>query len=422
MAFQKHRAYLISLFLYSFFCTFSLFAEERSPKVTVGIDVLFSNKQYYSLLKNKRVGVITNHTGINKEMHSTANLFKSKAKTHQYTLAAYFAPEHGLKGSHHASELIDDDDHNGIPVYSLHGKTIRPTAEMLKNIDLLVFDIQDIGSRSYTYISTLFMAMEEAAKNEITVIVADRPNPINGLIVDGPMLDEKWKSIVGYLNVPYCHGMTIGELAQYFNKEYKINCDLHVVPMQGWKRKMNFQDTGLVWIPTSPHIPEPSTVYYYPTTGILGELQIVNIGVGYTLPFKLVGAPWINGASFAKQLNAQNFPGVTFQPIYYKPFYGKYKDEHCQGVQILITDLEAYQPIQTFYLLMGMLKSLYPQQFAEAMASTKDRKDMFCKVTGSDKIYNILTGNKYVIWPLRELDKEEREGFLAVRKKYLLYK
>ena len=199
---------------------------------------------------------------------------------------------------------------------------------MLKGIDLLIYDIQDIGSRSYTFLSTLLYVMEEAAKQQIKVMVLDRPNPINGIVMDGPMLEEKWRSFLGYINVPYCHGMTIGELAQYFNGEYKIGCDLEVIPMKGWKRTMSFKDTHLPWVPTSPHVPEAETALVYPVTGILGELGIVNIGIGYTLPFKLIGAPWIQAEAFAEQLNQQQFPGVRFLPFYYRPFYGKFEGEN----------------------------------------------------------------------------------------------
>ncbi|HEV8051045.1 MAG TPA: DUF1343 domain-containing protein [Parachlamydiaceae bacterium] len=304
-------------------------------------------------------------------MECTLDLLKAKANQYNFTITAIFAPEHGLTGSDHALENVGNSQTvDGIPVYGLFGKTQRPTREMLEKIDLLIFDIQDIGSRSYTYITTLFYAMEEAAKFRVPVIVLDRPNPINGTVVDGPMLDEKWRSIVGYINVPYCHGMTVGELANFFNREYHVGCDLTVIPMENWNRKMNFSETGLMWVPTSPNIPEPSSPLYYPMTGILGELSIVSIGIGYTLPFKVVGAPWINGEAFAKTLNSQNFPGVHFQPFCFKPFNGKFVREECQGGLIVVTDPLIYEPVSTQYLLIGILKSLYPIKFKEALESS----------------------------------------------------
>jgi uncharacterized protein YbbC (DUF1343 family) len=291
---------------------------------------------------------------------------------------------------------------------------------MLKNVDLLIYDIQDIGCRSYTYITTLFYVMEAAAKHHIAVMVLDRPNPINGVIVDGPMLEESLRSMVGYINVPYCHGMTVGELAQFFNAEYKIGCDLEVVPMKGWLRSMNFAQTGLPWVPTSPHIPEPSTPLYYPVTGILGELGIVNIGVGYTLPFKVIGAPWIDAQKLAQALNQAHYPGVSFSPFYYRPFYGKYKGNDCEGVLINITNPSKYKPLSIQFLIIGTLKRLYPKEFAEKLQENKARKEMFCKVLGSSKGWDILDGKNHTSAALRSLHESARRAFLEKRKKYLI--
>ncbi|WP_079989577.1 exo-beta-N-acetylmuramidase NamZ family protein [Candidatus Protochlamydia phocaeensis] len=388
--------------------------------VKLGIDNLFT-PAYCSLLKGKRIGLITNHTAINAERQSTIELFKSQQHKYGYTLAALFAPEHGLTGVHYADEKVKhSQDPSGIPIYSLHGSTRRPTTAMLKELDLLVYDIQDIGSRSYTYISTLFYAMEEAAKQHIPVLVLDRPNPLGGLVVDGPLLEEKWRSFVGYINVPYCHGLTIGELALYFNGEYQIGCSLTVVPMQGWKRHMTFADTNLTWIPTSPHVPEAQTVFYYPTTGLLGELQIVNIGIGYTLPFKIVGAPWIDAALFSQKLNEQRFPGVHFQPFHYRPFFGRFAHQDCQGVLIVITDFKSYLPVTTQYLLIGMLKSLYPEEFKKALETAPQRQAMFNKVNGTDEVYRIIKEEPYVTWKLRALHQKERDAYLVKRRSYLL--
>lgn len=389
--------------------------------VSLGVDVLLSDPTYESVLRGKKIGLITNHTGVNQERKSTIQLLKEAAKSKGYTLKALFAPEHGLRGSQYAAENVQDEkDPDGIPIFSLHGRTKRPTADMLKGLDLLIYDIQDIGSRSYTYISTLFYVMEEAAKQKIAVMVLDRPNPMGGCTIDGPMLEEKWRSIVGYINVPYCHGMTIGELALYFNQEYNIHCPLTVVPMKGWKRTMTFADTGLMWIPTSPNIPEATTPFYYPTTGILGELHLVNIGVGYTLPFKVVGAPWIEAISFAKALNDQGFPGVYFQPFYYRPFFGKFAHEDCQGVLIVITNPLSYLPVATQYLIIGLLKTLYPNQFAEGLKVLKNRVEMFNKVNGTDLVYNIMEQERYITWKLIGIHAKEKQEFLSKRAYYLL--
>lgn len=390
-------------------------------QVSIGLDELFTSDTI-RLLQGKRIGLITNHTAINKNHTSSVQVLKENAKKHGYIVTALFAPEHGITGAAHASEnIVDDKDSDGIPIYSLHGKTRRPTPEMLSHIHVLLYDIQDIGSRSYTYISTLFYAMEEAAKVHLPVIVLDRPNPINGLVVDGPMLEDKWRSIVGYVNIPYCHGMTIGELAKFFNDEYKIGCQLTVVPMKGWKREMTFKDTGLTWVPTSPHIPEASTALFYPITGLLGELHLISIGVGYTLPFKVVGAPWIDAEQFTKHLNDQKFPGVKFLPAYFRPFYGCFAKETCQGAHIIVTDHKIYKPVATQYLIIGALKNLYPEKMKAALAKAGDRKDMFCKVNGTEEVFRIMSEVEHVIWPLRQVHQVERERFLTKRKKYLIY-
>ena len=396
--------------------TFQLIAE-----VNVGIERLFTD-EYASLLRGKRIGLITNQTAVDHKMESTIDLLKRHAADGGYKVTALFAPEHGLTGIQYASaEVLHQQDADGIPIYSLHGSSRRATPEMLQNIDILIYDIQDIGSRSYTYISTLFYAMEEAVKRKLTVVVLDRPNPINGLVVNGPMLEEQLRSFVGYINVPYCHGMTIGELALFFNAEYQINCPLVVVKMSGWKREMSFPQTGLPWVPTSPNIPEPTTPLYYPMTGILGELQIVSIGIGYSLPFKIVGAPWIDAKQFAESLNAQRFPGVLFSPFYYRPFFGRFAHEDCQGVLITVTNPRLYQPVAIQYLLIGMLKNLYPIPFLQALDAAKDRLAMFNKVNGTEKVYRILRDEKYTVWKLKALHEKERAVFQTKRLKYLLY-
>lgn len=414
------RKIIFLLFMALTFLFYNSLQAGKPPKVKVGAELLLT-EDYIHLIKGKKVGLITNHTAVNSKMVSTIDLLKKNAPKQGFTLAVLFAPEHGITGSAHAYDTIKDEkDADGIPIYSLHGKTRRPTEKMLSQIDVLLFDIQDIGSRSYTYSTTLFYAMEEASKYHIPVVVLDRPNPMNGHVIDGPLLEEKWRSMVGYVNVPYCHGLTIGELAKYFNGEYKIGCKLEVVPMKGWQRSMTFQDTGLPWIPTSPYIPEASTVFYYPTTGILGELQMVNTGIGYTLPFKVVGAPWIDAKLFSQHLNQQKFPGVYFEPFYYRPFYGRFAHEDCEGVLIVITNPLIYKPVSTQYLLIGILKSLYPKKFQEALTLSLDRKAMFCKVNGTEKIYQMISEEKNIVWKLRSFQEKEREEFAQRRKKYLI--
>jgi uncharacterized protein YbbC (DUF1343 family) len=387
--------------------------------VELGIERLLTERAYSTLLHGQRIGILSNQSGIDSHMRSSVDRLLEAQDPLGFKVTALFSPEHGFRGSAHAWTKVDHATYQGVPVYSLYGVTRRPTPEMLSQVDSILFDIQDIGSRSYTYISTLFYVMEEAAKANVAVIILDRPNPINGVTIDGPLLDEELRSLVGYINVPYCHGMTVGELAHFFNEEYAVHCKLKVVPMKGWTREMTFADTGLPWIPTSPHIPEADSPLYYPCTGILGELQIVNIGVGYTLPFKLVGAPWIDGKSFAEKLNAQNFPGVHFQEFHFRPFYGRFKAEDCQGVLIRVTDHTRFLPVSTQYLLIGMLKTLYPKYFEDALARSKDRVTMFNKVNGSEEIYRILSQETYVTWKMRAVDREARTAFAEKRQAYL---
>lgn len=397
-----------------FFFPFILFAT-----VKPGINVLIEEK--LSLLKGKKIGVLTNQTGLTKKLVSTIEILEKNAK--DYSITALFCPEHGLFGACYAGENVKDGKYKGkIPIYSLHGEHRRPTTQMLKNIDAIVFDIQEIGVRAYTYTSTLFYLMEEAVKHKIQIIVLDRPNPINGNLVDGPMLDKSMRSFLGYVNVPYCHGMTIGELAHFFNKEYAIGCKLEVVKMKGWKRHMTYKDTGLFWTPTSPHIPESETPIYCASTGILGELGLVNIGVGYTQPFKIIGAPWINAEEFAKKLNEQKLPGVSFLPYYYRPFYGIYKNENCQGVQIIITDKTSYRPLAVQYLLIGLLKSHYPKRVNKHLQTiSSSKKSLFCKANGNKEMLRMLIEENYIAWKMIEYEKEERKAFLEKRKKYLFY-
>jgi len=263
--------------------------------------------------------------------------------------------------------------------------------------------------------------MEECAKNKVPVAVLDRPNPINGIVVDGPMMNEKWRSFVGYLNIPYCHGMTIGELALFFNREYKIGCELTVVKMKGWKRSMSFQDTLLPWVPTSPNIPENNTPLYYPATGLLGELQLVNIGVGYTLPFKVVGAPWIKAEHLAEKLNAQKMPGVKFTPTHFKPFFGRFAKSNCEGVMLHVTDPLKFKPVSTQFMIIGLLKSLYPIEFAGALKASAKSKELFCKVCGGEEVYELLHTKGPIAWKLISLHEKQRGEFTKKRKRHLLY-
>lgn len=399
---------------------FFLFALPLLGEVKLGVECFFDQNLQEKYLAGKNVALISNQTAISSNCESTLEILLRNSKN--YALKAIFAPEHGFHGDSYACAKIKDQKFGDIPIYSLHGEHRRPNNLMLKDVDVLIYDIQDIGTRSYTFISTLFYCMEEAAKRKISFLIFDRPNPM-GEVIDGPDLQESFRSFLGYVNVPYCHGMTVGELARFFNEEYNIGCQLIVIPMQNYKRSMSFQETELPWIPTSPQIPEASTAYFYPTTGLLGHLSFVNIGIGYTLPFKVVGAPWIDSDLLSDHLNKENLPGVIFQSTYFRPFFGIYKAENCQGVSIIIKNPKNFLPVTTQFTILAVIKRLYPERVKAAFAELEIsdiKKELFFKLLGGRDIYDILKNEPLIIWKLREKFTKVRENFLPIRKKYLI--
>ena len=300
-------------------CLFLIMAGSRAQKIKTGIEVLKSED--FKSLEGLRVGLVTNPTGVDNHLVSDIDLLHRAANV---KLVALFGPEHGVRGSSHAGDAVDNDSDaaTGLPVFSLYGKNRIPSDEMLQGIDALVYDIQDVGCRSFTYISTLYNVMKAAVRNHKKVVVLDRPNPLGGEKIEGNMTEDNCISFVSQFKIPYVYGLTPGELALYLNGEGLIpggRCDLQVIKMKGWKRRMTYEDTGLHWVLSSPHIPEASTAPFYSVTGIIGELYNISIGVGYTLPFKLIGAEWIKAPEFAERMNNLRLPGVAFRPIYYTP-------------------------------------------------------------------------------------------------------
>ncbi|HOK80372.1 MAG TPA: DUF1343 domain-containing protein [bacterium] len=387
----------------------------NAERVKTGLEVL--RDRNFDILRGKRIGVITNQTGVDSNFNSLIDILR---KVKDMTLVCIFSPEHGFFGGVQGNIGDTNDPETGIPVFSLYGSTRTIPEERLKDIDVIIYDIQDIGSRSYTYISTMKLAMEQAAKCNKEFVVLDRPNPINGLIVDGPVLDPKFKSFIGIAEIPYVHGMTAGEMALFFNSELGINCKLTVVPMENWKRNMTWQDTFLPWVPTSPHIPESDTPWFYPITGVIGELSLVSVGVGYTLPFKIVGAPWIDAKKFTDELNSKKIEGVYFHPFYFKPYYGIFKNQLCQGTRIVITDKNKVKPFLTAVMIMEVLKKLYPDQFNFSRQDIENRISTFDNACGTDMIRKkIDSGENYL-----NIEKWYIDGlstFCKKRKKYLLY-
>ncbi len=388
--------------------------------VLPGIEVLRNNG--FEALRGLRVGLITNPTGVDNSLTSTIDILASAPDVR---LTALFAPEHGVRGDHLAGANVanDTDPQTGVPIYSLHGKTRKPTPEMLKNVDIIVYDIQDIGTRSYTFISTMGLAMEAAAENGKKFMVLDRPNPLGGNKIEGNIVETGSKSFVSQYPIPYIYGLTPGELAKYLNGEGLLKdgmkADLEVIPMEGWHRTMTFINTGMPWVLPSPHIPTPITALLYPATGIMGELDYVSIGVGYTLPFKLTGAPWIDAQALTERLVSLKIPGVEFRPIHYKPFYAIYKGVNLNGVEIYVTDpAEAPLSLIQFYI-MQELAAMYPSQKAFAKA-TPARLAMFDKVCGSPKVRELFS-ERYQVDDLKPFWNKDVAGFKARSEIYLIY-
>lgn len=405
------------------FILLSLFAVSCSLKgqtVETGLEVLVKNR--FEEIKGKRVGLITNPTGVDRNLQSCIDLIYNAPGVE---LTALYGPEHGVRGEFTAGEIIGSaiDPATGLPVYSLYGNTRKPTAEMLKGIDVLVYDIQDIGSRSYTYISTLGLAIEAAAENNIPLIVLDRPNPLGGIKMEGALVKEGFFSFVSQYPIPYIHGMTVGELALFINGEglltNGIKCDLRVIKMNGWRREMGSEETGLPWVPSSPHIPHSQSAYFYPATGIAGELYVASIGVGYTLPFQLFATEWFDADQLAANLNALKLPGIIFRPVHYKPYYSVSQGKMVHGVQIHLTDPgKAPLSLIQFYILQEAYK-LWPDKDIFSMSDTS-RFDMFDKVCGTDQVRKIFTKERTVS-SIYGLWTEEIPAFRKKAEKYFLY-
>jgi uncharacterized protein YbbC (DUF1343 family) len=336
---------------------FSVSESGNSVKVLTGIDVL--ERDNFKQLAGLRIGLITNHTGRDGEGRQTIDVLN---KATGVKLVALFSPEHGIRG------LVDDkfedskDDATGLPIYSLYGESRRPKPEQLKDLDALVYDIQDVGARFYTYISTLGNVLEEAAKVKLPVFVLDRPNPIGGTDVEGPIADSDKLSFTSYHMIPTRHGLTIGELAQLFNRQRNIGADLRVIKMEGWRRSMWFDETNLTWVNPSPNMRSLTEATLYPGVGLL-ETTNVSVGRGTDTPFEVVGAPWIQGDRLAEYLNQRGIPGVRFVPLRFTPNASVFKDQQCGGVNIIITDRALFRPLLTGIEMALALRKLYPNDW-----------------------------------------------------------
>lgn len=313
--------------------------------------------QHLELFKNKKVGLITNPTGVDRQFKSTIDILKEKTD-----LISLFAPEHGVRGDLQAGVRLENyvDQETGCKVYSLYGKDKKPSEEMLKDIDVLCFDIQDVGARFYTFIYTMAYAMMAAKAFGKKFVVFDRPNPVGGIEVEGNILDLKYRSFVGYYPLVQRYGLTIGELAYMFNDLYEIGCDLEVIKMTGYDRDQDFRDLNFPWVFPSPNIPEMDTPYTYLATCYF-EGTNVSEGRGTTKPFSVIGAPWLRSKEIIKKLNEKKLPGVQFRRLFFTPTFSKHKDELCEGIEVYITDKKIFKPVRTGFTMLFLISELHEE-------------------------------------------------------------
>jgi len=385
-------------------CACLLVVSTSVGEVLNGVDVLV--RDGFPPFHSKRVGLITNHTGHDRDRSSTIDLLHGHPTV---SLTALFSPEHGIRGD--KDEKIGDgvDEKTGLPVYSLYGKTRKPLREQLLNVDLLVFDIQDIGCRFYTYVGTMKECMEAAAESGIPFYVLDRVNPITGTRVDGPVLEGKM-DFVGWHDVTVRHGMTVGELAMMFREEKGIPVDLHVIKVEGWKRDMWFDETGLPWTNPSPNMRSLEEAVLYPGVGLI-EFTNVSVGRGTDTPFELVGAPYVEDVPFARALNELGLEGVRFVPTRFTPDASKFEGETCGGVNILIIDREKADVESIGLALAGTLHRMYPDDY---------KIDRFQRLLFHPDTFEAVKAGR-PISDIRKTWKKAQREYLKRRKKYLLY-
>lgn len=401
--------------------------EERPAPATVkpGIEVLA--ERGFEGLQGKRVGLVTNPSGVDHLLRATIDILYEAPEV---KLVALFAPEHGVRGDVYAGGKVEDytDPATGLPVHSLYGAQREPTDAMLQGIDVMVYDIQDVGTRSYTFISTLGLVMRACARNDIEVMVLDRPNPLGGRKVEGPLVEPGFFSFVSQYAIPYVYGLTVGELARLINEEGlnrgqkgdlpPVKCRLSVVPMEGWNRDMLYTDTGLPWILPSPNIPSPRSAVCYPSAGIAGELSgYLNIGIGYNIPFETFAAEWIDAEALKARLDSYGLPGIAFRTIHYKPFYGAAKDVLLHGVQFFFTDYAAASLSLTQFYVMQALQELFPDHNPFL---TKDRLRMFDLVCGTDYVRKEF-GKRLEVEDILGRWTRDVDGFKTLSQKYYLY-
>ena len=400
---------------------------EPQPACVVkpGIEVL--RESGFQQLRGKRVGLVTNPSGVDSRLKSTIDiLFQAP----EVNLVALYGPEHGVRGDMYAGDKVNDsvDPVTGLPVYSLYGKTRKPTPEMLAGVDVMVYDIQDVGVRSYTFISTLGLGMDACAPLGIEVMVLDRPNPLGGNKIEGCYVEQPFNSFVSQYKIPYVYGLTVGELAVLINEEglnrgqkgdqEPVKCKLSVIPMQGWTRSMLYEDTKLPWVLPSPNIPFSDSPMYYAASGVCGELYgFMNIGIGYTLPFQVFGAVWLDPQALKSRLESYDIEGVSFRTIWYKPFSGSLKGQLVKGLQFFFTDYEKARITEVQFHVMQAVAELYPDKKA---FSVVNGFGLFDKVCGTDYVRKTFSQG-YKLDDIKDYWRKDEDSFRALSQKYHIY-
>lgn len=395
------------------------------PVVKPGVEVLRDGG--FKELQGKRVGLVTNPSGVDRYLRSTVDILFNAPGVN---LVALYGPEHGVRGDVYAGGHVTDtkDEATGLPVYSLYGPTRKPTPQMLEGIDVMVYDIQDVGARSYTFISTLGLVMEACAAKGIEVVVLDRPNPLGGNKIEGCYVEQPFNSFVSQYRIPYVYGLTVGELAIMINEEglnrgqkgdqTPVRCKLTVVPMEGWERDMLYEDTGLPWVLPSPNIPFKETPLYYAAAGICGELYgFMDIGVGYTLPFQTFGATWLDPEKLKARLESYGLPGVSFRTIWYKPIAGSRKGELVKGLQFFFTDYEKARVTETQFYVMQAVAELYPDKMAFEIISGYG---LFDKVCGTDYVRKEFS-KRYKVADIADYWRKDEASFRELSRQYHIY-
>lgn len=380
----------------------------------LGVDVFLEG--YTQLVENHRVGLITNQTGKNSDGQTTIDLLYSHPMVN---LVALFAPEHGIRGIQVAGEKVVEatDKITGLPIYSLYGGgDHRPSRVALDNIDTLIYDIQDVGSRAYTYIWSMAEAMAAAGEYNKTFIVLDRPNPLSCRQIDGPLTDDNWLSFLGLYPIPRVYGMTVGELARYFNREHDLGCRLVVIPMASYQRKKSWEETGLTWVAPSPNIPSTESAVCFAATGTIGVLGVIHIGIGTAYPFQFIGAPWLDNKHATDYLNQCNLSGVTFEPYSFKSTSGMFRGKVVNAVKLRVFSPSEFLPARTEVYILDYLQHYYKKDFTWKL----DRFDSFDKATGTSSVRNQLLGAVRANVIVQNWDSDLRM-FEAKKKRYLIY-